>query len=119
MEDYNFKSNIFVIVYCMKFQKDYSTTVAFKNICIGYTDTVKACKYQRLFKRFKNGDYDISCKLKDNPLWMKNFWKKFIESDPCQNARDLAQKINVSCATVHEHLEQIGKPCKEGIWILY
>lgn len=56
--------------------------------------------------------YPQSLSLEDNPLWMnfeRGYWIEF--------TRDLVQKLNVSCSTIHEHLWWIGKTCKVEIWV--
>lgn len=50
---------------------------------------------------------------------MENFLKETTELNSCQSTRDLAQKLNVLCSTVHEHLKEIWKTFKEGIWVIY
>ncbi|XP_014790817.1 histone-lysine N-methyltransferase SETMAR-like [Octopus bimaculoides] len=102
-----------------EFRKNSTTIEAMKNICEVYPDAVKARTCRLWFKRFKDGDYDISDKPRSGRPSALNdeFLNETIESDPRQSTRNLAQKFNVSRSTVHEHLKQIGKTCKEGIWV--
>ncbi|XP_029648940.1 histone-lysine N-methyltransferase SETMAR-like [Octopus sinensis] len=102
-----------------EFRRNSSTTEAMKNICQVYPDAVKARTCRLWFKRFKDGDYDISDRPRSGrrPALNDEFLNETIESDPRQSTRNLAQKFNVSRSTVHEHLKQIGKTCKEGIWV--
>lgn len=81
-----------------------------------YTDAVKAPTCQLWIKRFKNSDSDISETPTSGrrPILNEGLSKETIELDTRQSARDLAQKPNVPCSTVHEYLKRIGKNFQRG-----
>ncbi|XP_014780525.1 histone-lysine N-methyltransferase SETMAR-like [Octopus bimaculoides] len=119
MEDKNFMKQ--QIRHCLlyEFRKKSTATEAMKNIYEVYPDAAKARTCQLWFKKFKDGDCDISDKRRSGrrPTLNDYLLNATIVSDPCQRTRYLAQKFNVSCLAIHEHLKQIGKTCKEGIWV--
>ncbi len=43
--------------------------------------------------------------------------KTLVESDPRQDLRDMATKLNTSHETVRTHLQKLGKVLKEGVWL--
>ncbi|XP_014771093.1 uncharacterized protein LOC106869745 [Octopus bimaculoides] len=92
------------------------TTKAVKKICEVYSDAVKGRTCQLWFKRFKDGDCEISnkpCSGK-RPTLNDDLLNETTVSDPRQSTRDSAQKITVSCSTIHEHLKQIGENMQRG-----
>ena len=111
MEDNTFKKRHIRHCLLYEFRSGSSATEAFKNICAVYTDAVKVRTCQLWYKRFKNGDFDISDKPRSGrrPTLNEKLLKETIKLDPHQSTRVLAQKLNVSCSTVHEHLKRIGK----------
>ncbi|XP_029637542.1 histone-lysine N-methyltransferase SETMAR-like [Octopus sinensis] len=89
-----------------------------KNICEVYPDAVKAHTCQLWFKRFKDGNCDMSDKshIGRQPTLNDDLLNETIVSDPHQSTRDLVQKLNVLCSAIHKHLKQIEKTYKERIW---
>lgn len=67
-----------------EFLKNSTASEAFKNICVVYTDAVKACTSQLWLKRFKNGEYDILNKLCSRKQLTLNeeILKESVEFDP-------------------------------------
>ncbi|GFV98024.1 histone-lysine N-methyltransferase SETMAR [Trichonephila clavipes] len=40
-----------------------------------------------------------------------------VEANPCQTIEELSNYLNQPWLTIQEHLQQIGKTSREGVWI--
>jgi histone-lysine N-methyltransferase SETMAR len=102
-----------------QFRKGINASEATRNICGVYGDVLDVRKCQRWFSKFQSGNLDLSDDHRpgrqvelDNDLLRVE-----IESDPRQSIRELAEKLNCSHPTVLEHLQQIGKVNRLGVWV--
>lgn len=110
------------IRHCMlyEFNKGCNATQATKNICDVYgIDSLKVNKCQRWFRRFSTGDFDITNNHRSGrPTELDNVHlKTMVEENPRQTIQEIAEKLNASRSTVHEHLKQIGKYSQDGVWV--
>ena len=85
-----------------EFRKVSNATTATKNICDVYPEALDVCKCQRWFAKFILGDFDLL---------------SVVEANPCQTIEELLDKLNSPWSTVQEHLKQIGKVNREGVWV--
>jgi histone-lysine N-methyltransferase SETMAR len=102
-----------------EFRKGFKATEATKNICEVYGDVLDVRKCQRWFSRFRSGNYDLSDGHRSGrPVELDNdLLRSVVESDPRQTIEQLAEKLNSSWSCVQEHLQQIGKVNRQGVWV--
>lgn len=109
------------IRHCMlyEFRRGCRATNATKNICTVYGNILDVRKCQRWFNKFRSGDVDLTDGHRPGrPVELKNdILRSAVENDPKQTIRQLADKLNSSWSSVQEHLHQIGKVNRDGVWI--
>jgi len=109
------------IRHCMLywFHKGVNASEATRNICGVYGDVLNVRKCQEWFSKFRSGNLDLSDDHRPGrPVELDNdLLRMEVESDPRQTVRELAEKLNCSHTTVHEHLQQIGKVSRHGVWV--
>ncbi len=107
--------------HCMlyEFRKGCNATVATKNICEVYGDVLVVRKCQYWFAKFRSGDLDLTdAPRSGRPVVLDNdVLRAEVESDPRQTIQELAEKLNTPWSTVKDHLHQIGKVNRRGIWV--
>lgn len=66
---------------------------------------------QKWFKKFKSGTTDVEDKPRSGrPVEFDNeALKKLVDAEPQLNVDQIAERLNSSHATVHRHLQEIGK----------
>jgi histone-lysine N-methyltransferase SETMAR len=109
------------IRHCMlfEFRKGIKATEATKNICGVYGDVLDVRKCQRWFNKFRSGDLDLSDDHRSGrPEVLDNdLLRAEVESDPRLTIQELADKLNATWSTVQNHLQQIGKVNRQGVWV--
>lgn len=102
-----------------EFMKKNNATVATGNINAVYPNTLDVRKVQRWFSKFQSGYID----LKDAPRSGRpstidlDSLKSIVESDPRQSLEEIAKAIGAPKSTVYDHLKEIGKALREGVWV--
>jgi histone-lysine N-methyltransferase SETMAR len=96
-----------------------NATATTKKICDIYGDVLEVRKCQRWFKKFAEGDLDLSdAPRSGRPVEFDNeTLKSLIESDPKLTIEELSQQLGSTRSTVHRHLEEIGKVHRVGKWV--
>lgn len=71
------------------------------------------------FSRFRNRDYMLDDKPRSGrPVELDiDKLKALIEEDPRLTTRCLAERLGCSHTTIENHLSNLGKTCKYGLWI--
>ena len=109
------------IRHCMlfEFHKGSNATVATKNICNVYPSALDVRKCQRWFSKFKSGNFDLSDSYRSGrPTTLDNdMLRAEVEANPCQTIEELSNTLNQPCSTIQEHLQQIGKVSRAGVWV--
>lgn len=109
------------IRHCMlfEFRKGSNAAQATKNICDVYPTSLDVRKCQRWFTKFRSGNFDLCDSPRSGrPLSLNNeVLLAEVEANPCQTIGELSDKLNVPWSTIQEHLKQIGKVNREGIWV--
>lgn len=109
------------IRHCMlfEFRKDSNATVATKNICDVYPNALDVRKCQRWFSKFKSGNFDLSDSYRSGrPTTLDNdVLRAEVEANPCQTIEELSNSLNQPWSTIQEHLQQIGKVSRAGVWV--
>ena len=108
------------IRHCMlyEFNRGSNATVAVKNICEVYGQVISQTQCQRWFNRFREGDTSLQDHPKSGrPVELDNdVLKTIVESNPRQTIEELAEVLDCGWSTVQEHLNQIGKVNRAGVW---
>ncbi|XP_043501569.1 histone-lysine N-methyltransferase SETMAR-like [Polistes fuscatus] len=109
------------IRHCMlfEFRKGNNATVATKNICDVYPNALDIRKCQRWFSKFKSGNFDLSDSYRSGrPSALDNdVLRAEVEANPCQTIEELSNSLNQPWSTIQEHLKQIGKVSRAGVWV--
>lgn len=109
------------IRHCMLFEyhKGSNATVATKNICNVYPSALDVRKCQRWFSRFRSGNFDLSDSYRSGrPTTLDNdVLRAEVEANPCQTIEELSNTLNQPWSTIQEHLHQIGKVSRAGVWV--
>lgn len=97
-----------------------SAIEAHKNIAEVYGEdaiTVRAC--QKWFKRFKEGDFDLSNKDRGRPpkQFEDDDLQALLDEDDAQTQKQLADTLGVTQQTISNRLNDMGKIQKEGRWV--
>jgi histone-lysine N-methyltransferase SETMAR len=103
-----------------EFNSGKDATTATQNICAAYGEgalNVRTC--QRWFTKFRSGETSLEDKPRPGrPTELDNdALLSLVESDPRRTTRELAQTLGSSNVTVANHLHQLGKICKLGVWV--
>ncbi|XP_035734903.1 histone-lysine N-methyltransferase SETMAR-like [Vespa mandarinia] len=107
------------IRHCMLFEFRKGSTVATKNICDVYPSVLDVRKCQRWFSKFRSGNFDLSDTYRSGrPTTLDNdMLRAEVEANPCQIIEELSNTLNQPWSTIQEHLQQIGKISRAGVWI--
>ncbi|XP_011155190.2 histone-lysine N-methyltransferase SETMAR-like [Harpegnathos saltator] len=109
------------IRHCMlfEFRKGNNATVATKNICDVYPSALDVRKCQRWFSKFRSGNFDLSDSYRSGrPTTLDNdMLRAEVEANPCQTIEELSNTLNQPWSAIQEHLQQIGKINKAGVWV--
>ena len=102
-----------------EFHKGSNATVATKNICDVYPSALDVRKCQRWFSKFKSGNFDLSDSYRSGrPTTLDNdMLRAEVEANPCQTIEELSNTLNQPWSTIQEHLQQIGKVSRAGVWV--
>ncbi|XP_076166383.1 lymphocyte-specific helicase isoform X3 [Ptiloglossa arizonensis] len=102
-----------------EFRKGSNATVATKNICDVYPNALDVRKCQRWFSKFKSGNFDLSDPYRSGrPTTLDNdVLSAEVEANPCQTIEELSNSLNQPWSTIQEHLQQIGKVSRAGVWV--
>jgi len=107
--------------HCMLFQfrSGFNATVATKKICEVYGNILKVNKCQRWFRKFANGDFDLSDNDRSGrPADFNNdALKALVETNPRLSIQEIADTLQSSWSAVQRHLHEIGKTSRQGIWV--
>lgn len=107
--------------HCMlyEFKRGFSAAGAVRNICEVYGQVISESQCKRWFEKFRSGDFDLKNRERSEmPLKLDNdVLQEMVETDPRLSSRELALRLDVSHTTVLNHLHEIGKVCKMGIWV--
>lgn len=112
------------IRHCLLYEFDLGTNASdaanrLKSIYDDNSLSVAQC--YRWYERFRNGNRS----LEDNPksgrpsLVDNQILRQLVESDPRKSCEELAHKMSVDRETIRDHLHQIGKSFRAGIWMPY
>ncbi|XP_035720880.1 histone-lysine N-methyltransferase SETMAR-like [Vespa mandarinia] len=108
------------IRHCMffEFRKGSNATVATKNICDDYPSALDVRKCQRWFFKFRSGNFDLSDSYRSGrPIILDNdMLRAEVEANPCQTIEELSNVLNQPWSTIQEHLQQIGKISRAGVF---
>ncbi|GFX03983.1 histone-lysine N-methyltransferase SETMAR [Trichonephila clavipes] len=77
-----------------EFHKSSTATVATKNICDVYPSALDVRRCQRWCSKFRS-----------------------VEENPCRTIEELSNALNQPWSTIQEHLHQIGKTNRAGVWV--
>lgn len=101
------------------FRSGVNAKVATKKICDVYGEVLKVNKCQRWFRKFSNGDFDLSDRDRSGrPVGFDNdALKALVEKNPKLSIQEIANTLQATWSTVQRHLHEIGKVCRQGIWV--
>ncbi|XP_047365377.1 histone-lysine N-methyltransferase SETMAR-like [Vespa velutina] len=109
------------IPHCMlfEFRKASNATVAIKNICDVYPSALDVRKCQRWFSKFRSDNFYLSDSYRPGrPTTLDNdMLRAEVEANPCQTIEELLNILNRPWSTIQEHLQQIGKISRAGVWV--
>ncbi|XP_047364411.1 histone-lysine N-methyltransferase SETMAR-like [Vespa velutina] len=109
------------IRHCMlfEFRKGSNAIVATKNICDVYPSALDVRKCQRWFSKFRSGNFDLFNSYRSGrPITLDNdMLRAEVEANPCQTIEELSNTLNQPWSTIQEHLQQIGKISRAGVWV--
>nr|XP_033340892.1 histone-lysine N-methyltransferase SETMAR-like [Megalopta genalis] len=73
----------------------------------------------RWFSKFRSGNFDLSdAHRSGRPTTLDNdVLKAEVEANPCQTIEELSNSLNQPWSTIQEHLPQIGKISRGGVWV--
>lgn len=107
--------------HCMlfEFHRNPIATVATNNICDIYGNVLDVRTCQRWFDRIRNNDFNLEDRPRSGPpvLLDNDVLKSAVEEDPRQTIEELADRLGVGWSTIQEHLKQIGKVWRVGVWV--
>jgi histone-lysine N-methyltransferase SETMAR len=101
------------------FHRKKSAAEAARKICKTYPNAISERQCQEWFKRFREGDFDLSDRPRSGqPRKVDNDeLRALVESDPRLPSRELAIRLGVSQRAVIDHLHEIGKVNRVGVWV--
>ncbi|KZC14201.1 Histone-lysine N-methyltransferase SETMAR [Dufourea novaeangliae] len=103
------------------FCKGKKAAEAHKEICEVYgVDCITDRTCQNWFKKFRSGDFSLKddqrsgrpTEVDDNDVLRAE-----VEANPCQTIEDLSNTLNQPWSTIHEHLQEIRKVSRAGVWV--
>ena len=102
-----------------EYRKGNSAAVATKNISEVHENVLAERTCRRWFAKFRSADYSLKNLPRGRPLIVvdNKELEALVESDPRQTLHEMAATIKCSHETIRQHLQQIGKVLKEGVWV--
>ncbi|XP_047146310.1 histone-lysine N-methyltransferase SETMAR-like [Hydra vulgaris] len=102
-----------------EFRKGNNATVVTKNISDVYPGSLDVRKCQRWFSKFRSGNFDLSdAHRPGRPMSLdNNVLRAEVDANPCQTIEELSNTLNQPWSTIQEHLHQIGKISRAGVWV--
>ena len=103
-----------------EFRLGHKATEAANNICSTMGEDVLSIHVaQNWFNRFKNGNLELDdLPRSGRPLEMNmDRLKHLIEQDPRLTSRCLAEQLGCSHTAVENHMNELGKTWRYGVWI--
>ena len=78
-------------------------------------------KCQKWFSKFKSSNFDLfDSYLFGRPTSLDNdMLRREVEANLCQTIKELSNTLKQTWSTTQEHLQQIGKVCRAGVWVLH
>ena len=92
-----------------------SGTMTANNINETYGRVITSHVFNKWYRRFRSGGLNCedSRKVVSHQCWTKTL----VEEYPKQTIDEIGVKLKCSPGTVWNHLQQIGKSCRSGVWI--
>jgi histone-lysine N-methyltransferase SETMAR len=102
-----------------EFKRGSNATVAANNINATYGEVISARTCQDWFSRFRSGDLSLGDRPRSGrPSIVDNdVLTALVEEDPRQTLEELAERLGCGQTTVWDHLQQIGKVNRSGVWV--
>jgi len=102
-----------------EFRKGLRASQATKNINEVYSNGLNERTCRQWFGKFKNGDFNLEDQPRSGrPVEVDNDrLNVLVESDPRQTLRELATIMECSHEAIRQHLQQLGKILKHGVWV--
>lgn len=109
------------IRHCMLFyyHAGFNATVATQKICDVYRDVLKVNKCGRWYRRFADGDFDLTDKPRSGrPTECdQDALKSLVDSDPRLSIEELSVRLGCTWSTIQRNLHEIGKSYRQGVWV--
>lgn len=91
---------------------------SYDRLSMALIEPISLSTCEKWFKKFRNKDYEIQDKPRSGRPVETDIddLKRLVEEDPCRTTLELAKLTDISKASVHRHLIQMGKTSKCGKW---
>ncbi|GFU72829.1 histone-lysine N-methyltransferase SETMAR [Trichonephila clavipes] len=103
----------------LEFHKGSNAKVDTKNIYDVYPSALDVRKCQRWFSKFRSGNLDLSGSYRSGrPTILDNdVIKGASGSKSMSKFEELSNALNQTWSTIQEHLQQVGKTNRAGVWV--